>query len=152
VLPVGLIARGLVSHDLHKTINRAAYTLLGVGIVLVLVGGLAWGALSRLPSTPEREVMWMGGVVVLIVGALFLCLFSWAWKSPLAPSIIGVVLYGTLVALKVRGSIVNGSIGKPGNGIGGSGVGWLDVLVIALLVQGIQAAVRFNRMRGRQRA
>src|SRR5688500_14125049 len=148
-LPVGVIARQVVGHELRKQTNQAANTLLGVGILQLIIGSVIYGVATNAKfGLPEDAYYHAMGL--FISGGIFLCLYSWAWKSPLAPSIVGLVIYGTLILLEVWGTVSGGRVGGRGTGPAGIGVGYLDVVIIVVLYQGIRAAVRHRKLRDRR--
>jgi hypothetical protein len=66
----------------------------------------------------------------------------------LPATIVGLILYSTIIVLNVVNTMaaINASGQAAGNGIGGIGVGWIDILIIVLLVRGIQAALTQRRL------
>src|SRR5205085_7720892 len=107
---------------------------------------------SRLPGAPP-EMLKIILIAQFIVGGTFIGLYFWARTAPLPASIVGLVIYITLVVLNVISSISqireNGGRGT-GTGIGGIGIGWLDLLIMAFLAQGIQAGVKHRKLLAQQ--
>jgi len=76
-LPQSAAGQKLVGDELKKQTQRAAYTLLVVGIVQMTCGAVLGTMISKLPGQPPNML-----VIVLIatfmVGAAFIGLYFWA--------------------------------------------------------------------------
>jgi hypothetical protein len=142
-MPQSAAGQVLVGDELKKQMKKVFTTLLVVGILQVVVGGvLAAVASSRFSNSQVQLIM----VVQFIVAGLFLGLAFWSRKAPLPASVVGLVLYCTLVILNVINSVSQIGNGQAGRGLGGIGIGWLDIVVIAVLAQGIQAAIKYKKL------
>lgn len=84
--------------------------------------------------------------IVGVLSAVFLGLWVWSRNSPLPAAIVGLVLYGTLVAYNVVITLEAKSHGAPGTGLGGLGIGWLDIAIIAMLSQAIAAGQKHRQL------
>jgi hypothetical protein len=82
---------------------------------------------------------------------VFWGLWAWSLKQPLPAAIVGLILYGTLVAINVVGAISSMNEGGPGHGgFGGIGIGWLDIVIMAMLGQAIAAGSRYRKLLAQQ--
>ncbi len=109
------------------------------------------GVLVAVPSTrnvPAKTMAIVLGVAQLIVAGVFIGLHFWARKSPLPATITGLVVYGTLLTINVVSSVARLSEhpDAPRTGFGGLGIGWIDIVIIVMLVQGIQAAIKHKKL------
>jgi hypothetical protein len=150
-LPASSAGVKLVGDELSKKTRKAANTLLIVGIlqwvvgvgVVLLIASTAPGGLGAIPMPRLVGAL----LPALISGAAFLGLYFWARISPLPATIVGVVIYCTLVAINVAVTVGNmGNNGGRGGGLGGIGIGWLDIIIIAVLAQGVSAAVQQRKL------
>ncbi len=144
-MPQSAAGQKLMGDQLTKQTRRAANTLLVVGLLQLTCGGIAAVALSKLPGS-QPEMLTILLAAQLVVGVGFVGLYFWARRSPLPASIVGLVVYCTLVALNVISALGNLSSGTPRSGIGGLGIGWLDIVIIVFLAQGIDAGMKHKRM------
>lgn len=150
-LPTSAAGQALVSAELSKLTKRAAYTLLAVGILQATCGAILVGVLASVQRGQMGDELNLPFLLALQFGgaAIFIGLFFWARKSPLPASITGLVIYATLVAINVVTSV--SQLGqqeearRPG-GIGGLGIGWLDIVIMIILAQGIQAGLKHKRL------
>ncbi|HZZ41404.1 MAG TPA: hypothetical protein VFE58_00575 [Tepidisphaeraceae bacterium] len=152
-LPTTSVGIELTTSELGKKTRRAANTLLVVGIIQLLVGAFLLTIFNQ-TKRPVPDAMTII-VVQFIVAFLFLALYLWARRSPLPASITGLVLYGTLVTLNVVKaiSILNKHpTQNSNNGLGGVGIGWIDILILAFLIQGIGASLKHRRLSNTQPA
>jgi hypothetical protein len=144
-IPQSAAGQKLMGDQLQKQVNRAAYTLLAVGILQLTCGAIAAAVVSKLPGSPP-EMLVVLLAAQFIVGGGFLGLYFWARRAPLPASIVGLVVYCTLVALNMINSVSQLGSGNPRSGFGGLGIGWLDIVIIIFLVQGINAGMKHKRM------
>jgi hypothetical protein len=133
--------------ELGKQTKSAATTLLVVGIIQIVVGGVLIGLLLSIkrPSAAVNLPVVVASTIGL--GVIFIGLHVWARWSPLPATIVGLVIYSTLVLLNMISSIGRmSSTGTRGSGIGGLGIGWLDIVIIAILCRGIGAALKSRKL------
>ena len=150
-MPTSLAGQKLMGDELKKLMNRAAYTLLAVGLLQVTCGAVAAAFVSNQQANIPPELMGtlkLLFIVQFLAAGLFVGLFFWArMGAPLAASIVGLVVYATFVGLNIVASVSQfKQAGRQGTGIGGIGIGWLDIVVIAFLVQGIQAGLKYKKI------
>ncbi|MFI5378140.1 MAG: hypothetical protein ACHRHE_02430 [Tepidisphaerales bacterium] len=143
-VPQSAIGQSLVSEDLTKQMKKVFYTLLAVGLIQMTCGAILLVALKNNPA------MTLNLPILLLaqfgVAGVFIVLSIWSRKAPLPAAIVGLVIYATLVILNVVNAISNMSAGGPKTGIGGLGIGWLDIVIMAVLVQGIQAGIKYRKL------
>jgi heme A synthase len=144
-MPVSAAGQSLVGDELKKNMKRAAYTLLAVGIIQMTVGAVVAVILGNAPGAPP-EMVYALLIAQFLVGAVFLGLYFWARRAPLPATIVGVVVYGTLLALNILASVSGAATGGRREGPRGLGIGCLDIVLIAFLIQGIQAALKYKRL------
>jgi hypothetical protein len=143
-LPASAAGHELVTDELRKQVKKASKTLLAVGILQLVCGMSVLGYLSQARGVPPAMIKVLA-VAQLVVAGIFIGLYFWARRSPLPATIAGLVVYVTLVALNVFNALTQ--IGETQrSGIGGIGIGWLDIVIIAFLAQGIQAALKHKRL------
>jgi hypothetical protein len=138
----------LQSDELRKQAKKASGALLAVAIIQTAATAIIF-AIIQSSSNPSAPLI-INKTVVAIMGALaaiFWALWFWSRVSPLPAAIVGLVLYGTIVVINVVMTVSQMSeTGGRGTGIGGIGIGWLDILIIAVLVQGIQAGAKHRKL------
>jgi hypothetical protein len=151
VLPSSAAGQKLVGDQLSKQTRRAAYTLLIVGIILAVLGAILAVAVATSPDV--TSAMGAAGqdpkllmAIHFGLAVIFLGLFVWALRSPLPASIVGLVIWGTLVLLNVVNALSNIDVDDSRRGMSRFGVGCMDIVIIAVLAQGIQAALKHKRM------
>ena len=147
-LPATAAGADMLGDQLQKHTKRAANTLLAVGIVQLVIGGVLIAVMSS-SRTIDVDAVKLLLVIQAVVATVFIALSFWARRSPLPASIIGLVLYGTLVVINVVTALSNASAGgerEPGRGIGGLGIGWLDIVIMIFLARGIQAALENRKL------
>ena len=137
----------LQSDELHKQQKKAAGALLAVAVIQTLVGGF----IVALASQRAGPATVLHSPTVLALGAtavIFWALFVWARFQPLPAAIVGLVLYATLVAINVVSSVgaMSANHGRPVNGIGGLGIGWLDIVILVVLGRAISAGTKYRKM------
>lgn len=148
-VPTSSAATKLVGDELNTQTKSAANALLIVGIIQIVVGGVVTALLVAASnrSSAVRLNLPLLLATTIGIGLIFIGLYFWARRSPLPATVVGLVIYGTLVAINVVSAISNMSERGPGgNGIGGLGIGWLDIVIIAILARGIGAALRQRRL------
>lgn len=146
-LPQSAAGQKLMGDELKKHTNRAAYTLLAVGLLQLTCGAILVALIANAPG--GRFPPGMVGILMVVqfvVALVFIGLFFWARVAPLPASIVGLVIYATLVLLNILTAVSELGQEGPRRGIGGLGVGGLDILIIVFLVQGIQAGLKHKRL------
>lgn len=147
----------LQGDELQKTAKKAKGALLAVAILQTLGIGLVFFLLNNANSRGVSLSALPGMMQVLIavqagVAAIFWGLWFWARVSPLPAAIVGLVLYGTLVVLSVVNSVSQMNQGGQGSGFGGIGIGWIDIIIIGVLIQAIQAGAKHRKLMQQQAA
>jgi hypothetical protein len=150
-------AMKLVGDELQKKTKSAANTLLAVGILQWVVGGgivmLQVSNAGGMRAVPTPALL--GAILpVAIIGSAFIGLYFWARVAPLPATIVGMVIYCTLVVINMvaAGAAAAQNPGERRGGFGGLGIGCLDIVIIAMLVQGIQAALKRRKLLAAQAA
>lgn len=140
--------------ELHKTAKKAAGALLAVAIIQTLGVGLVVMILKNLPPGAAGSIPGMAKVLIAAqigVAVIFWGLWFWARVNPLPAAIVGLVLYATLVTLNVVNSVSQMSEGgRGGTGLGGIGIGWLDIIIMAVLFRAIQAGSKHRKLMRQQ--
>jgi len=128
--------------------KRASGALLTVAIIQTVVAMIAFAVAQAVsnrarPGTEAAQNLLM---VLTIAGcgvaAAFFCLYSWSQSQPLPAAIVGLVVYGTLVCLNVFVALAEASRVSSSGGpasIRGIGVGWIDLVIIGILIRAISA-------------
>ena len=148
-LPSTAAGRQLVGDELTKQTKRASLTLLVVGCLQLVCGAIVAGLLLNAPTGANVELNVKVLVAAqIIVALIFFGLYFWARKAPLPASIVGLIVYATLVILNVINSVSELRNREEGTrtGIGGLGIGWLDIVIMILLAQGISAGLKHKRL------
>ena len=87
---------------------------------------------------------------MIVIAAIFWGLFIWSRKQPLPAAIVGLVLYATLVVVNIVTTISNAAsnhgTATQNYGIGNTGIGWIDIVIMAVLVQAISAGLKYRKM------
>jgi hypothetical protein len=145
-LPQTAIGHRVVSDELVKQQKKASTALLVVGILQVTCGAIALAAISK--AAPAGTVSPMIFVAQFGVAAIFFGLYFWSRKSPLPATIVGLILYVTLVVINVISSItaLAQNPSGPRSGFGGLGIGIVDIIIIVILSQAISAGLKYKRM------
>jgi hypothetical protein len=146
--PQSLAGQQMLSDQLGKQTKRAANALLAVGILMAVVtvvfGLILYNSGMRVPQSTIITVVVIQGLVSL----LFFGLYVWARRSPLPAAIAGLCVYGTLVVINVVSAAAQ--MGQEGGGrsggFGGLGIGCMDIIIIGVLIQGIQAGIKHRKL------
>lgn len=141
----------LQGDELQKQAKKASGALLAVAIIQTVV----CGALIALGYSQGTLEAFMHSPILLSIGAItliFWALYVWARKQPLPAAIVGLVLYGTLVAINVIMSIsqLAAHPDAPRSGFGGIGIGWIDIIILAVLARAISAGARYRKLLAQQ--
>lgn len=139
----------LQSDELHKQAKKATGALLAVAIIATIRPVIVYMIVKNSPRF-ELEPTVFGIMVAL--AAIFWGLWVWSRSQPLPAAMVGLVLYGTNVAMSVYFATSRLSQNDlPGsNGIGGLGISWLDIIIIAVLAQAIQAGSKYRKLMAQQ--
>jgi peptidoglycan/LPS O-acetylase OafA/YrhL len=147
-LPQTALGHQLVTGELAKTQKNASTALLVVAIIASAVAGILIAVAQSNPGASQA----LPPVVMAIqvgVALIFWGLWAWSRKAPLPATIVGLVVYATLVVLNViaaTSQMAQSNERRPANGIGGLGIGWLDIVVLVVLGKGIEAGVKHKRL------
>ena len=146
-LPQSALGQRLVGDELVKQQKKATTALLAVAIIQTVVGPIILTILSQSQRQPTTipPIIW---VVQFGVAAIFWVLWFWSRKSPLPATIVGLILYVTLVVLNVIAAVgdLAADPEAPRRGLGGVGIGILDIIIIVILAQAIGAGVKHKRL------
>ncbi|QOV88083.1 DUF7577 domain-containing protein [Humisphaera borealis] len=128
----------LQSDELRKQSKKATNTLLAVAILNLVAGAIFYAIGSqagrnRMDETVLATILAVSG----LFGALYFGLWFWARKTPFLPSLIGMIIY---VIFTVVTFALNASSGKVT-------IPWLNIVIIALLVQGMNAAKKSDEIK-----
>jgi hypothetical protein len=153
-IPASSAGAKLLGDELTKQVRTASNTLLAIGFLQLIIGTLLVVVVASALHVPlDNPNIIMGMVVQCAIAAVFFGLYFWARKAPLPASIVGLVVYGTLILLNiVRSANAMAQGGAGGRGFGGCGIGWLDILIIVLLSRGISAALKHRKLLAAQAA
>ena len=137
----------LQGEELRKQARKATGALLAVAIIFTAVS--AFLVIMPVINAGNRVTSLLIAVAVIqgIICVVFWGLYFWARRQPLPAAIVGLCIYGTLLAFNVIVSVRSLSSGGHGaGGFGGIGIGWLDIVIIAVLVNAITAGVKYRKM------
>ena len=147
-LPQTALGHQLVGGELAKTQKNASTALLVVAIIATAFAGIMYAIAQSSPrasqAMPPAVLAIQGGVAVIFWG-----LWAWSRKAPLPAAIVGLVLYATLIVLNMiaAAKVLAESHGETrANGIGGLGIGWLDIVILVVLGKGIGAGLKYKRL------
>ena len=141
----------LQGDELHKQSKKASGALLAVAIIQTIASGIALAVIQGAGRAVAIPPIFY--VVTFGIAALFWGLWFWSRSQPLPAAIVGLVLYATLVVLNVISNVSQmNATGGPGTGLGGIGIGWIDILIIIVLSQAIQAGTRYRKLLAQQQA
>jgi len=136
----------LQGDELIKTAKKASGALLAVAIIQTIIPFLFY-MLAQNTRRGAATFDLLAIAILMGVAALFWGLWIWSRFQPLPAAIVGLVLYGTLLAINVVSTTSHmNENGRTGGGIGGIGIGWLDIVIIAVLVQAIQAGSKYRKL------
>jgi hypothetical protein len=138
------------SDELAKKVKSAFGILLAVAIIQLLFG-IGWFVvgvvgLTNNPPPPNSSAVPPGvdhiitGVLLAIVGLVFLGIAIWARFMPLAAAITGLSLYGLFFALDIVASIAAGV--PPGGVI-------IRILIMGALFKAVQAGLPHRELKRR---
>lgn len=147
-MPTTAAGAQALSEQLLKTTKRARNTLFAVGAIAMLLGTVLAVVTSKAPGADPGTLPIMIGIQVAI-GAIFFGLGFWANKAPLPASVVGLVLYATLLGINIVSTMQAVAEAGPdarGGGIAGLGIGWLDILIVIFLARGIQAGIEHRKL------
>ncbi len=134
----------LQSEDLRKQLKKAANALLAVAIIQTVVCGILVGIAS---GTNHLDTFLRNGIFlgIAVCAVIFWAVYFWARTQPFPAAIVGLVFYATLLTINVVRSVGQLASGH-GTGIGGIGIGWLDIVILAVLAQAISAGSKYRKM------
>jgi hypothetical protein len=137
----------LQSEDLHAQQKKAAGALMAVAVIQTLVVGFLCFVANQ---NHRLDVLLRSPIVLAImaVAAIFWGLFAWARWQPLPAAVVGLVLYATLLAINVVNSVsqLSHNNGRTPTGLGGLGIGWIDIVILAVLSRAISAGIKYRKM------
>lgn len=142
-LPESAAGQKLVGDELQKQTRRAANTLMWVSILMYAFGIIIFLVISNARAVAAENANLLL-VMQFVIATVFLGLYFWARTSPLPASLVGLVIYCTLIAINVATTM--SSMAERRSGIGGLGIGWLDIVIICLLAQGISAGLKHKKL------
>lgn len=133
----------LQGDELMKTAKRARGALLAVAILSTIGIGIVYAILKNLSKLPDSQIL-AGMIGQVIVAAIFWGLYFWSRYQPLPAAIIGLIAYCTLVVINVVTTLSMAAESR--GGFGGIGIGWLDIVIIAILARAISAGAQHRRL------
>jgi hypothetical protein len=129
------------SQEARKLLTQASGVLFGVATLQFVCGLVGVFALPKVMGIePGPLFLAIAVFVVVAIAGAYVGLGIWARYQPLPATIIGLVLYlmvftANMVMADDPGMIVKGI--------------WLPILIIVMLVQGIVAANKYNKLKER---
>jgi hypothetical protein len=131
------------SRAARSALNTASGGLFAVAGLQLICGSIVLVAAPQLRGMANEAILIIG-VIVFGTAIVFAGLGVWARYQPLPPAIIGLVLYGLLAVADLFVSVQQG----------GEAQGYLGLVVkliiIGVLVNGVSAANRYNRLTSRR--
>ena len=151
-IPKSAAGQSLMTEELEKQVKQVFQTLLAVGILQLTCGAILIGAMMKSGAADPNVSAATMLTVQFIVAAGFIGLAFWSRVNALPPAIIGFAIYIALVGLNIATVVSNmgANNGQRSGGIGGIGIGWLDIVIIVVLVRGIKAALRIKDIKNSQ--
>lgn len=148
------VGQQLQGEELQREIKKASGALLWVAILQTGVSLFVFfvqQAAQKIPHPlqPNLDNLLMGVAVAMFVFAIiYWVLYSWSQTAPLPAAIVGLVLYGTQVGINmfIAMSRLAHTGSSSNSGFGGIGVGWLDIVIIALFCRGITAGITYRKL------
>jgi hypothetical protein len=125
-----------VSPEMKQARQHAAGALFAVAVLQLVCGGIALALAPQVlgaPLTPEEMAVQIG--LMVGVAVVFGCLGAWAMYSPLAPAVIGLVLYLLLLIADVV-FMLNADPSLVGRGL------VIRIIIVAMLVRAVAAAAK----------
>ncbi len=138
----------LQGDQLHATAKKASGALLAVAIIQSIVPALLLSIVASNTRGPKPDML-IPAIIVGAVAAVFWGLYLWSRRQPLPAAIVGLVLYGTLLAINIVTAVSNISANSSrmgGGGIGGLGIGWIDIIIIVVLSKAISAGIKHRQL------
>ncbi|KKN81816.1 hypothetical protein LCGC14_0315820 [marine sediment metagenome] len=135
-LAVTSSGRAVQADLLHKAARRAATPLIVLGVLQIAIG-IALFLINR--NSDDADVVAAAPIMLAIlslIGVLFLGLGLWARKNPLPASIVGLVVYCTLI---VAGALLN-----PATIIQGI---LIKIIIILVLVRSVGAGLKYKKLK-----
>lgn len=141
----------LQAEQLEKQAKRAKGALLAVAIITTILAAIVFALVPALQrsapggaSNPQANLLNSAvPVAMLIVAAVFWGLYIWSRSQPLPAAIVGLVIYGTLIAINVVTTLsLAAKTGQPA----GIGVGCIDIVIVLVLAQAISAGVQHRKL------
>jgi hypothetical protein len=127
-----------------KQINQARILMYVIGILHLLVGGGFFLLASSLENNPANNppqlgpaapaALRLGGVITIGIGVVFLILGALTKKYPVPTTVLGLIIYGTNVAISLANSGGQGILGMI-----------IPVIIIIALIRSVQAAIVYQR-------
>ncbi len=145
------VGQHLQSDQLHKSSQKASTALLWVAIIQTgVVGFIVWVAqMHNRISFLIRSPVVLG---IIAFAGIFWGLYIWSRRQPLPAAIVGLVLYCTMLVLNIVNALsqIGNNTTPPGyhGGLANTGVGWIDIIIVAVLAQAISAGLKHRKMHG----
>jgi hypothetical protein len=140
----------LQADALHKQAKKAAGALLAVAILTTIFTVLFAFLLQSRPSGRTSSSQFAADlpyVVTLgIISAVFWGLYFWARVQPLPAAIVGLVVYCTIKAISVAIAVSAMAERGQDRGFRGLGIGCIDIIIIAVLIQAISAGMKYRTL------
>jgi hypothetical protein len=139
----------LQTDELHKQAKKAAGALLAVAIIMSVFAAIFAANINSRTGRGNAgpfEVNTFAVVIQVVLAAVFWGLWIWARSQPLPPAIVGLVIYGTLVAVNVVSAISLMNQGGQATGFGGLGIGFIDIIIMVVLFQSINAGIKYRKL------
>jgi hypothetical protein len=149
------LGQQLQGEELQREIKKASSALLWVAILQTaasLFVFIVQQAAQKIPHPlmPGLENLLTGVAIAMFAFAIiYWVLYSWSQTAPLPAAIVGLVIYGTQVGINIFITLSHAAQtgSNSHSGFSGIGVGWLDIVIIALVCRGIRAGITYRKLR-----
>ena len=131
-----VVGKKIQGMTLEKTMTSAKRCLFAVGILQLIAGGIFYAGLRVAEEEAVRQELLSMLIGVGLIGILYIVLGFWAKRSPLPASIVGLVLYISL--------LVFDGVSDPAS----LARGWImKIIVLMVLIKGIKAGIQYRKLK-----
>jgi len=131
-----VVGKKIQGMTLEKAMTSAKRCLFAVGILQLLAGAAFYAGFRFAEEESVKQELLIMLTGVGLIGILYIVLGLWAKRSPLPASIVGLVLYVSL--------LVFDGISDPA----AIARGWImKIIVLMVLVKGIKAGIQYRKLK-----